>query len=102
SLCVGVSGMGSRVRLLASVSASMLLSAPAAWAADAHFIATNDTFMNYAPYGGFDVSLPSSSESRAIYDRAGTAQSMMGNNRNIGQLVFRAPYTGTGFATHST
>ncbi|HZV17199.1 MAG TPA: autotransporter outer membrane beta-barrel domain-containing protein [Sphingobium sp.] len=86
-----------------TVTFCVLLTATSpAWAGDTHFTAMTDTIMNMIPYGGFDGVNPANGpDSRLIYDRAGTAQSIAATARSIGQLVFLAPYTGSGFVTHA-
>jgi fibronectin-binding autotransporter adhesin len=81
-----------------SVLAAALLSAMAVTsqvaAADSHFLgvtANLDTF----PNGGFDVG-PGPAD-RAIYDSGSGASYAFGGTRPVGQFVFLAPYTGSGF-----
>lgn len=82
-----------------------LLAAPAApvAAADYHYTAVGNSNWGQLPVGGnsggFAAPQTLQASDRAIYDLAGTGQSVTygGTTRNVGQLVFRAPYAGTGF-----
>ncbi|HEY4274957.1 MAG TPA: autotransporter-associated beta strand repeat-containing protein, partial [Rhizomicrobium sp.] len=67
--------------------------------ADAHFIGTGTPIWNLASPPPWDNVYPAAGD-RAIFDRAGTgAVTNLLANRNVGQLVFMAPYTGPGFVS---
>ena len=70
-------------------------------AADKHFINAGNQNWGSAPNGGFDSTIPNAGD-RAIYDRADTGMSyfLTPATRNIDQLVFLAPYTGSGFVNN--
>jgi outer membrane autotransporter protein len=69
-------------------------------AADKHYVLPGNQNWGSLPNGGFDQPIPGSLD-RAIYDRAGTGMSFFfGGARGISQLVFLAPYTGSGFVSN--
>lgn len=69
-------------------------------AADKHYDTPGNQNWGNSPNGGFDQSIPNSND-RAIYDRAGTGMSyFLAGARSISQLVFLAPYTGSGFVNN--
>lgn len=74
-----------------TVTFCVLLTATSpAWAGDTHFTAMTDTIMNMNPYGGFDGVNPANGpDSRLIYDRAGTAQSIAATARSASLCSLR-------------
>ncbi len=91
-----------RFLCLALLATLLAFVAPAS-AGDYHYTSTgNVTWAQYPAggiSGGFTAPVTLGVGDRAIYDQATAGQSTVwGTNRNVGQLVFRAPYTGTGFA----
>lgn len=83
-----------------AVTVALLSSASTALAGDYHFNSSGNVVWQQLPSSGFEAPIILQAGDRAIYDRAGTGQSMIFGPivRNVGQLVFRAPYTGSGFA----
>jgi outer membrane autotransporter protein len=83
----------------ACLALALFASATAVQAADYHYASSSNVFWNQTPSGGFDGDYIPGASDRAIYDRAGTGQSILmgAAGRRVGQLVFLAPYTGTGF-----
>lgn len=82
-----------------ALSAALLADVQSTVAADFHFVSSNNVTWGQAGGSGFEGPnpLPGIGD-RAIYDKAGTGQSVMwGAPRAVGQLVFLAPYTGSGF-----
>lgn len=82
-----------------ALSAALSTNVPLAVAADFHFDASSNVTWGQAPNSGFEGSIAPGAGDRAIYDRAGTGQSLVWGSgvKNAGQLVFLAPYTGSGF-----
>ncbi|MNJ98658.1 putative autotransporter precursor [compost metagenome] len=75
--------------------------ATSASAADKHFVNSSNQNWGNAPNGGFDGPVPNVGD-RAIYDKANTGMSyfLTPATRSIDQLVFLAPYTGSGFVNN--
>ncbi|WP_378944000.1 autotransporter outer membrane beta-barrel domain-containing protein [Mesorhizobium sp. ANAO-SY3R2] len=98
TICFSARAVSAGVSALA-LSAALLADLPSATAADFHFISSgNSTWGQVSGNAGFEGTIPPGAGDRAIYDRAGTGQSVVwGGAKNAGQLVFLAPYDGTGF-----
>lgn len=96
--CSSARAVSAGVSALA-LSAALLADVPLAVAADFHFDASGNVAWGQAPNSGFEGLTPPGIGDRAIYDRAGTGQSVVWGSgvKNAGQLVFLAPYTGSGF-----
>lgn len=85
--------------LVAVVGGLTIAASTPAFAEDRYYTAVGDTWWNdYFARGGFDTIAPGAGD-RAIYGLAGTGQSVVANARGAGQLVFQAPYSGSGFVT---
>lgn len=98
TICFSARTVSAGVSALA-LSAALFADVPSAAAADFHFISTgNSTWGQVAGNAGFEGAIPPGAGDRAIYDGKGTGQSVVwGGAKNAGQLVFLAPYDGTGF-----
>ncbi|WP_395449230.1 hypothetical protein ACHMW7_04905 [Aminobacter sp. UC22_36] len=84
---------------VSTLAITALLSSGPAVAADFHFVSSGNVTWGQSGGSGFEGPnpLPGIGD-QAIYNKAGTGQSIMwGAARNAGQLVFLAPYTGSGF-----
>lgn len=87
---------------VSTLAISALLSSGPAVAKDYHYTAVANATWGQVPSSGFDTLGVPGAGDRAIYDKAGTGQSVIwGGARNAGQLVFLAPYTGSGFVPMS-
>ncbi|MET2832666.1 autotransporter outer membrane beta-barrel domain-containing protein [Mesorhizobium shangrilense] len=71
-----------------------------ALAADRHYTSVGNTDVSTPPGGFNNGSTAINQNDRAIYDIAGTGQSYISTSRQVGQLVFLAPYSGSGFVPH--
>ncbi|MES2180808.1 MAG: ESPR-type extended signal peptide-containing protein, partial [Pseudomonadota bacterium] len=65
-------------------------------AADYYYTSTGNTLFNQSPYGGFGGGKPLAND-RAIYNQGSGATVYVTDSLPVGQFVYQAPYTGTGF-----